>query len=259
MSRGNETANKLSEITAQFIKRPVCPWCKMELAFDEKPNPLGYGKTWKIPKWDGHENCKKSLDQDDAQRKEEAQRKKEREEVDRLIEVAFRDSHLNPKARTFDNFVVTEENEMLVSQLKNWIYSETGYLLLGLPGCGKSHLLCAVLTRVVENFQGVCMMIHLRRWLDAVLRGELDKSEALMRETETCFVLFIDDIGTSTLSDAAEEKLMRIFEYRADHKLPVFGTSNLSINEFKKSMSPRLLSRFRACVTPMMLKGQDRR
>ena len=70
--------------------------------------------------------------------------------------------------------------------------------------------------------------------------------------TKECPYLILDDFGVEKRSEWVIEQLEDIFNWRADHNLPLLVTTNLSDEEIA-DLSPRISARLRRLATKVVL------
>jgi DNA replication protein DnaC len=179
---------------------------------------------------------------------------------------------IDAQVKTFSTFQVTPENQQVVQRLKAWRTGDDfGFLITGPAGTGKSHLAFAILNQMISEWVASPTeesSLYLR---DVPLPSYFSVSELLatMRAKEGTSELdrklllpnpiFLDDLGTESITDWSRDILFRIFEYRLNHRYPTFITSNLTLNELKDRLHERVTSRIIGLCVPVMLKGKDRR
>lgn len=163
-------------------------------------------------------------------------------------------SNLDHLARmTFDTFVpdgygLPPEKAANLRQAytEAWQYADkpAGWLiLLGGYGCGKTHLAAAIANRVVEGGQAVLFVVvpDLLDHLRATFGPDSPVSyDARFDEVRNAPLLILDDLGTQSSTNWAQEKLFQIFNHRFNAQLPTVVTSNQSLEE----IDLRLRSRF---------------
>lgn len=99
------------------------------------------------------------------------------------------------------------------------------------------------------------------------IRGTFDgngSEERVLREYQECGLLVLEDLGAGASIGAVESDfsvrvLTGILDYRLEHCLPTFATSNKSPDELGKSFDERVASRLAAACEFVAVKGRDRR
>jgi DNA replication protein DnaC len=72
-------------------------------------------------------------------------------------------------------------------------------------------------------------------------------------------LLFIDDLGIEKTSDRYLENLYLIINYRYENKLPTIITSNMSLEDLEKHLTPQITSRIKSMCKIIQFTGKDRR
>lgn len=88
--------------------------------------------------------------------------------------------------------------------------------------------------------------------------------ERVLREYRECGLLVLEDLGVGVAIGAAESDfavriLTGLLDYRLEHCLPTFATSNKSPDELGKSFDERIASRLAMACEFVAIKGRDRR
>jgi DNA replication protein DnaC len=134
--------------------------------------------------------------------------------------------------------------EQAFNQAQQFSQSLTGWLLLqGDYGCGKTHLAAAVANFAVDL--GVpTLFITVPDLLDS-LRFTYQSAEVTFEERfeeiRRADLLILDDFGTQSGTQWAQEKLFQIVNYRYTNHLPLVVTTNLSMQDIDERIRSRLM------------------
>lgn len=129
-----------------------------------------------------------------------------------------------------------EAGERFAREPEGWL------VLLGVPGCGKTHLAAAIANRVIE--QGRPALFFAVADLLDELRGAYAEDAALQYEQlaeqiRTAPLLVLDDISAYAATPWAREKLYQLLSHRFHAALPTVITSD----EPMEALDARLASR----------------
>jgi DNA replication protein DnaC len=164
-------------------------------------------------------------------------------------------SNLDALARfTFDRF--TPEGVALPGVQRNNLreayevaraYAEdpNGWLvLLGGYGCGKTHLAAAIANEQIARGR-IALFIVVPDLLDYLRATYSPHSSATYDErfeqVRSAPLLILDDLGTQSSTEWAEEKLYQIFNYRYNARLPTVVTSNQELEAIDIRIRSRLV------------------
>lgn len=164
---------------------------------------------------------------------------------------------LNYSKMTFDNFdfetnVPKDIRENLLMAVETaYRYAENPrqenvwLLLMGLYGCGKTHLAAAITNYRLERYGEANMLItvpdlldHLRTAFDPKVDATFDK---LFHQVRNVPLLVLDDLGTESTKPWAQEKLFQILDHRYVSRLPTVITTSKKMNELNARIVSRLL------------------
>ena len=160
--------------------------------------------------------------------------------------------------RTLENYQVDGDNPKQAKILKYCTdYAEnfsdrkkTGlsFLMLGLPGTGKTHLSIGIAFEVMKNgyssvFTTASRM--LRAIKDTYHKGSEFSEKQVLATYETCDLLIIDEIGVQTGSDYEKNIIFDVINSRYENVRPTIILSNLSIDECKLYLGERVFDRMR--------------
>lgn len=122
------------------------------------------------------------------------------------------------------------------------------FILMGLYGCGKTHLACAIGNRCLESGHSVYYNTA-PEILQMLKQGFGDKADvtydARFEMLKTVDVLIIDDLGTENATPWALEQFYIIFNHRYRQQLPLVITTNINLEHPSPKVDERIRSRIR--------------
>ena len=120
-----------------------------------------------------------------------------------------------------------------------------GWLLLkGGYGCGKTHLAAAIANYCLAQGRPVLfintpdLLDHLRATFNPESAVSYDERFDQVRNST---LLILDDLGTQSNSEWAQEKLYQILNYRYNAKLPTVITTNLELEAIEIRVRSRMV------------------
>lgn len=148
---------------------------------------------------------------------------------------------------------------------------QKGLYLHGSFGSGKTYIISALLNELSkENYKVIIVYYpELLRSIKETFNNE--GYQELIQEIKTCDLLLLDDIGAETASSWNRDEILgTILQYKMDNKMPVFFTSNLTIEELEKHFiiksteeeqikSRRIMERIKQLTEDYELIGENRR
>ena len=155
--------------------------------------------------------------------------------------------------------------------------SLAGLILNGGVGCGKTHLLCAVLNDLIERYEFTEHQIENIGYKSAYspyffissiglfegIRKTFnrdDSSEDILNRCKKTKVLFIDDIGANKSSEWVKEQFLNIIDYRYNHYLPILLSTNLRLkDELIKCIGARTVDRLKSMCVNVTINDKSHR
>ncbi len=121
---------------------------------------------------------------------------------------------------------------------KGWLVLKGGY------GCGKTHLAAAIANRQIAEGRPVLfvntpdLLDHLRATFNPESAVSYDERFDQVRNS---LLLILDDLGTQSHSEWAQEKLYQILNFRYNAKLPTVITTNLELEAIEIRIRSRMV------------------
>ena len=155
---------------------------------------------------------------------------------------------------TFETFIPdghglthTRQRNLRIAYDRTREYAESprGWLVLkGGYGCGKTHLAAAIANHALAVGRPVLfintpdLLDHLRATFNPDSTVSYDERFDQVRNSP---LLILDDLGTQSNSEWAQEKLYQILNYRYNAKLPTVITTNLELEAIEIRMRSRMV------------------
>ena len=141
-----------------------------------------------------------------------------------------------------------------------------GVYLWGDVGVGKTWAMAALAKHYIRKRKWVKRVVwghllyHIKRTYNNNALSEYDVIQPLMDAHK----LFLEDAGSTTNLNEHESSfairvLQMLLDYRVEHELPLFITSNISIENLALSFDERIASRIQGDCIVARLEGTDRR
>ncbi|MCR5767525.1 MAG: chromosomal replication initiator protein DnaA [Lachnospiraceae bacterium] len=157
---------------------------------------------------------------------------------------------LNPDY-TFDNFVVSKNNEMVVAAALKVSEAPGEYYnplyIYGNPGLGKTHLMHSIAHFITENTPNLKVMYvtsetFTNELIDSIRHGTITPAD-FRNKYRNIDVLLIDDIQFIIGKDSTQEEFFHTFNYLYEAKKQIVLSSDKPPKDFSK-LEDRLRSRF---------------
>jgi DNA replication protein DnaC len=144
---------------------------------------------------------------------------------------------------------------------------EQGLLLTGSVGTGKTTLLLALLRHLTERLVARKRMVRLvtapdflrelRAGFEPMRQALGEGTSKMLEQYRTCGLLVFDDLGAEKLSDWTAEQLYVLVDHRYRQRLPIFASSNWSIEGLAERVDKRVLDRLRETCTRIEVVGPN--
>jgi len=158
------------------------------------------------------------------------------------------------RSMTFDNFdwrrvnLLPEQRENLeivFREALNFAKSPEGWLVLvGVTGCGKTHLAAAIANYCLQAGKTALFVVvpdfldHLRSSFSPESKVSYDE---LFERVKNEPLLILDDFGEQSTTPWAQEKLYQVINYRYNARLATVITTRLALEEIDSPIGSRLL------------------
>lgn len=147
-------------------------------------------------------------------------------------------------------------------QCLEYAQNPDGWLLLvGLYGCGKTHLAAAIANYVMVHQRMSPLFTVVPDLLDhlraAFAPDRTSSYDTRFNEVRNASLLILDDLGTENATPWANEKLFQIINYRYNQRKPTIITTNRDMDR----MDPRIASRLKdiSICQPVYIEAGDYR
>lgn len=239
----------------------------------------------------------RSLIAEQKEREKRKEQERHNREMAERVAVIMRQSGIKARflSRTFDSFVVCDENKRAYNAAKSYAYNFTamlpqkraggnyappeieqnGLFITGGYGTGKTHLAAAIANELMSNgVPVICMtMIDLLAKIKSTFDnaqkfGSIETEESIMRIYETVPLLIIDDIGSEQPTEWGSAKIYAIINARYEAYMPTIVTTNYGGAELVERMTPKgtdrknaekTLDRLKEMCAGIQMNGKSRR
>ena len=169
----------------------------------------------------GH--CKKAIEQHEKELKQ------------RAIENAWK--HLCPPLYR-DTIVEQLPYKDKFEEVQRWSYGSVGLIVLGASRRGKTRSVWKLLERLHFEGREIIAFTPMRlKLVVATVWQEPETAEEWIDRLHGADVLFFDDLDTVKFTEAVEETIYDVFEYRPAHGKPVIATVNQSGAQLARRMN----------------------
>ena len=112
-----------------------------------------------------------------------------------------------------------------------------GLYLHGSFGSGKTYLIAALLNELANKKEATTEVVYFPELLRN-MKEDFSTVEEKLNYLQNVDILLIDDIGAENVTAWGRDEILgTILQYRMNHRLTTFFTSNLSIEELERHLS----------------------
>ena len=218
--------------------------------------------------WRQQEHCELCSKIVAEERERETAIRERREKIVRLFEASGMRGIM--RDMTFDSFN-SQRRGKIYEAAKQYAedftpQTNTGLILFGKAGTGKTHLAVAIARYVIEQKQiaarvarTVELLADIRQTFSEHDGYRAENEIELIRKFTSVSLLVLDDLGAEKISDWVKEVFYRIIDERWLEQRPVIVTSNLNIKELEEKIGDRVVSRIAGMCIPIEMQNQDYR
>jgi len=168
--------------------------------------------------------------------------------------------------KTFENFEVTEPTQKAFNACmtfcKEYLLDNgiRGIKLFGNYGCGKTHLMSAVIHKLAE-YHKAAFFVVVPDLLKEIRQGfgQGGYSSELIKKVEIAPILILDDLGAEKSSEWVREQLYVIINQRYINMLPTLVTTNCTTEELMERLGERTVSRLIEMTDSYKITADDYR
>lgn len=197
-----------------------------------------------------------------AEQERQEQLRRDRARIEELAAYSLMDDRM--RAARFESARITESNEKAfriarryVERFDEMLSSNTGLLLYGHPGTGKSYIAACIANALLDKNVPVMVTSIIR------LTGGGFESEELarvLRRMRSARLLVLDDLGAERGTDYKAEQVFEIIDTRYNNKKPTVITTNLTRQELQDKSDlkrARVFDRIFEMCHPVMVNGDS--
>lgn len=157
---------------------------------------------------------------------------------------------LTPRTRGFTLDTYPDQRAAALAELRGYLETwdgQTGLLLVGAYGTGKTGLLIGALRAAARRYAGTGRTLRLEvapSLYNRLRAGYDDRSyTATIGLCQSASLLALDDLGAERPTDWVAEQAYTLVNHRYEHALPIWATSNLELDELTHHIGQRTVWR----------------
>lgn len=202
-------------------------------------------------------------------KKRQEQQKKKQEEISRYNRWSEHEVGKRFQNSSFENFQIDEKNKSVFNFIKifsdnfgSFLERGTGYVIMGNPGNGKTHLAVSVMKKLTEKGYSVAFVNA------SSLIGKFKEYESFFtQETLDDFVRFLtvpdllilDDLGANRWSDLTKDYIYKVIDARYKEMKPILVTTNIEWKDLVSHLSERITDRLKGACSFIQMKSKSMR
>lgn len=206
--------------------------------------------------------CKCQVEENER-RKEEEERNKAMDQIERLKSASLIDDKLrNARLCTFqkdaDNQKVYALAKRYVEKFNEMYRERQGLLFWGTVGTGKSYTAACIANELLERNIPVVMTSFVKILQN--IQGNPEEEKVFMSRLNDARLLIIDDLGTERNTDYALEKVYNIIDSRYRVGKPLILTTNMTVKEMQDTTDiryKRIYDRIFEMCFPVRVSGRS--
>lgn len=196
-------------------------------------------------------SCKKAArEAEEKQQQIKEERNKRRKEIERIKRLhELSDFPPKQQKQFIDNFELLKGTETAFNATQRFIGKvpdvRKGILFIGACGSGKTHLAAAIGNAVLDKGYSVKFITADKLYKNVrSTYTSFDMTENdILSPLEKCYLLIIDDVGTTAPTKWAKSVLHSLIDSRMNSEKPTILTTNLTMKELAEELDSRTIDR----------------
>lgn len=184
-----------------------------------------------------------------SQEVQDALKKKRRKEIGKSL--TFSEIPVHWKEKTLASLDGQEPLKLTANRYLDGFqkFREQGtgmYLWSEGSGRGKTHVLSAICNELIQRYLVPCIFMTEEQMyfrIREAYQNHAISEKAQYRKFMEVKCLFLDDLGATKITPWKNEVMTGILDYRLNHRLPTFFTSNFSPESYEQSLQSSSIAR----------------